>query len=126
MARFQTGCGPRRKTLPVRAELTDPHLWLDRVGGRGRGPGRRQRPDPADGPLLRRSRRSVGRSAGAWRSSPRVTLVPGPPASGGADSLALAAALAHEVTRACGSARGRRPTVDHGLQAGSRGGWPAR
>ncbi|HEY9241174.1 MAG TPA: tRNA lysidine(34) synthetase TilS [Streptosporangiaceae bacterium] len=39
--------------------------------------------------------------------------------SGGADSLALAAALAHEVPRL--SLRGGGVTVDHGLQAGSAG-----
>src|SRR5216684_4046221 len=37
--------------------------------------------------------------------------------SGGADSLALAAALAHEAPRA--GLRGGGITVDHGLQAGS-------
>jgi tRNA(Ile)-lysidine synthase len=45
--------------------------------------------------------------------------------SGGADSLALAAALAHEAPRL--SLRGGGVTVDHGLQAGSAGraGWVA-
>ena len=102
------------ETLPVRAELADPHLWLDRVGG-GTGPWPPAAADPPMGPPpeVAEVRRAVRRCLEEFAGGDLVLAA----CSGGADSLALAAALAHEGPR-CGLRAGG-VTVDHGLQAGS-------
>ena len=120
------------ETLPTRDEFASPQLWLERV----------------DRPGLAAAAAQLGRQAGsqmgphpavaAVRQAVRRALAPLAPGdlvlaacSGGADSLALAAALAFEAPRL--GLRGGGVTVDHGLQAGSaepgragrRGRWPA-
>ena len=110
------------ETLPTTDELDDPRAVAGAGRGRGRRPLRRRQRLTGAGrrwARLRRWRRSAVRSGGAWRSSPPGDLVLAA-CSGGADSLALAAALAHEGPRS--GLRAGGVTVDHGLQPGSRGG----
>src|SRR2546430_13475435 len=66
-------------------------------------------------PAVAEVRRAVRRGLGGLTSSDLVLAA----CSGGADSLALAAALAHEAPRQ--GLRGGGVTVDHGLQPGSAG-----
>jgi tRNA(Ile)-lysidine synthase len=66
-------------------------------------------------PAVAEVRSSVRRCLGEFAAGDLVLAA----CSGGADSLALAAALAHEAPRA--QLRGGGVTVDHGLQAGSAG-----
>src|SRR5262249_39997098 len=104
------------ETLPTAAELADPHLWLERVGGEGTAlaAGRGWGPmGPA--PAVAEVRSAVRQCLGEFAAGDLVLAA----CSGGADSLALAAALAHEGPR-CGLRAGG-VTVDHGLQAGSAG-----
>ena len=111
------------ETLPTKDEIASPQAWLDRVGGSGGRRSERQRRSrwlsgvTPDGPPPR------GRP-GPPRRAPlpvRAGLAPGDlvlaACSGGADSLALAAALAFEAPRL--GLRGGGVTVDHGLQDGS-------
>ena len=103
------------ETLPVARGTDRPAPVAGPGRGRGRGPGRRQRLTRRWA-LLRRSRRSapaVRRCLGEFAAGDLVLAA----CSGGADSLALAAALAHEAPR-CGLRAGG-VTVDHGLQPGS-------
>ena len=111
------------ETLPTREEITNPQAWLDRVGGCQRRAERQRRSrelKPSDRAWARTLRwpRSGWRCAGPWARPawPPVTWS-WSACSGGADSLALAAALAFEAPRA--GLRGGGVTVDHGLQDGS-------
>ncbi len=62
------------ETLPVKDELAEPHLWLERVERQRRCPGRCSAAVELGGwALSRRSRRSAPASAGSWPSSPRMT-----------------------------------------------------
>ena len=108
------------ETLPVLEEITDPVAWVRRVHGSSPLP--RDHVDLAtvDARIVDVITAAVAVVRRAVREAlADLTTVEGVlvACSGGADSLALAAALAHSATR-----DGRRAgavTVDHGLQAGS-------
>ena len=121
--RASTGSGRRRRRC-----RSSPSWPTRRLGGPGTAPPRpaaRRPTDPRDGGRRSQSRRG-SRVAGCAVRSPRSGCVAGAAGrraavlvacSGGADSLALAAATAFVAPR-LGIAAGL-VTVDHGLQAGS-------
>src|SRR6202034_857832 len=100
------------QTLPTKDEFVHPELWLDRVG-RGGALAAGGRPAMGPHPAVAEARACVRRCLGDLEPGDLILAA----CSGGADSLALAAALAHEAPRL--GLLGGGVTVDHGLQEGS-------